>query len=207
MTHLTFEQISDLAERAPGAEDREPHLAECGECRDTLRRVRSLVAAAHALPREVAPDAGLWPELRARVRRTPRRPARAWAARFAWVAAAAVVVFAAGITVFMPRGTGKAKGAKIAPPSAELRLVNSVEANYAPTVDDLRRTLDAQRATLAPSTVRVVERSLATIDSAIAEARAALAADPSSEALVRILSAHYARKVELLQRATELSSS
>ena len=74
-------------------------------------------------------------------------------------------------------------------------------------MDELPRTLDSQRATLAPYTVRVVERSLATIDSAIAEARAALAADPANEALVRILSAHYERKVELLQRATELSSS
>jgi hypothetical protein len=209
MTHLTFEQISDLAERAPGAEDREPHLTECGECRETLRKVRALVGAAHALPREVAPDPRLWPDLRERVRRTPRRPARAWATRFAWVAAAAVVVFAAGITVFMPRGPGKAKGVQQPTPNTQLdaRLVSHVESNYAATVDDLRRTLDAQRATLAPNTVRVVERSLATIDSAIAEARAALAADPANEALVRILSAHYERKVELLQRATELSSS
>jgi hypothetical protein len=207
MTHLTFEQISDLAERAPGAEDREPHLTECGDCRETLRKVRALVAAAHALPRELAPDPQLWPGLRDRVRRTPRRPARSWATRFAWVAAAAVVILAAGITVFMPRGTGKAKAVKVSPPISQHQLVSHIEGNYSATVDELRRTLDAQRATLAPSTVRVVERSLATIDSAIAEARAALAADPANEALVRILSAHYERKVELLQRATELSSS
>jgi hypothetical protein len=60
---------------------------------------------------------------------------------------------------------------------------------------------------LSPATVRVVERSLATIDTAIAEARAALASDPANRSLVEILSANYERKVELLQRATELSSS
>ena len=209
MTHLTFEQLSDLAERAPGAEDREPHLAACGECRATLTRVRALVAAAHALPREIAPDPELWPELRERVRRTPRRPARSWTSRLVWLAAAAVVVLAAGITVLMPRGAATVKGAKLPTPGAELptRLVSQVESNYAATVDDLRRTLDAQRGKLSPRTVSVVERSLATIDSAIAEARTALAADPANEALVRILAAHYERKVELLQRATELPSS
>ena len=209
MSHLSFEQISDLAERAPGAEDREPHLAECGECRETLRRVRALVAAAHALPRDVAPDPSLWPELRERVRRTPRHPRRLWATRIAGLAAAAVIIFVAGVLVLTPRGTGKAKGARLPTPdaAAQTRLVSHVQGNYQATLDELRGTLDAQRATLSPSTVQVVERSLATIDSAIAEARAALAADPANEALLRILSAHYERKVELLQRATELSSS
>ena len=203
MTHLSFEQISDLAERAPGAEDREPHLTECGECRETLRKVRALVAAAHALPRGVAPDPEIWPQIEERVRRTPHRSARSWVARVAVLAAAAVVVF-----VFLPRGPVKAKGKVPRPPSQlPTQRVSHVDANYAITVDELRRTLDAQRATLAPSTVRVVERSLATIDSAIAEARTALAADPANEVLVRILSTHYERKVDLLQRATELSSS
>ena len=59
---------------------------------------------------------------------------------------------------------------------------------------------------MSPATVRTVERALTVIDSAIAEARAALAADPANAALIDILSAHYERKVDLLQRATELSS-
>jgi hypothetical protein len=82
-----------------------------------------------------------------------------------------------------------------------------VERNYVATVDELRRTLDAQRSALAPTTVRIVERSLATIDTAIAEARAALESDPANQALLEVLAASYERKVELLQRATKLSSS
>jgi CHASE3 domain sensor protein len=81
-----------------------------------------------------------------------------------------------------------------------------VDMNYVETVASLRETLDSQRGVLAPSTVRTVDRALAVIDSAIAEARAALASDPANSALVDILSAHYERKVELLQRAAELST-
>jgi hypothetical protein len=88
-----------------------------------------------------------------------------------------------------------------------LPVVRAVEDNYTATLVDLRRTLDDQRATLAPQTVRVVEHSLAVIDTAIAEARAALAADPGSTVLIQILAAQYARKVDLLQRATRLSPS
>jgi CHASE3 domain sensor protein len=78
--------------------------------------------------------------------------------------------------------------------------------NYVETVARLREALDGQRGALAPSTARTVDRALAVIDSAIAEARAALASDPANAALVDILSTHYERKVELLQRATELST-
>ena len=208
MTHMTFEQISDLAERAPGAEDREPHLAQCAECRETLRRVRALVAAAHALPRDIAPDPEVWTRLRERVRHAPKRPRRRWATRIAGFAAAAVIVFVAGVLVLTPRGQDARVKGKVPTPdaAAQTRLVANIDANYAPTVEQLRQALDERRATLAPSTVRVVERSLATIDSAIAEARTALAADPANQTLVQILSAHYERKVDLLQRATESSS-
>ena len=49
-----------------------------------------------------------------------------------------------------------------------------------------------------------MDRSLAVIDTAIAETRAAITDDPNNAALVEILSSHYERKVELLQRASEL---
>jgi hypothetical protein len=49
-----------------------------------------------------------------------------------------------------------------------------------------------------------LERTLRVIDEAIAEARAALAADPSNRTLLDVLSANYEQKVELLRRASEL---
>jgi hypothetical protein len=86
-------------------------------------------------------------------------------------------------------------------------VLYAVDKNYVATIRELRATLETQRPTLAPSTVRTVEHSLSVIDTAIAEARAALAADPANQYLVDILAAHYERQVDLLQRATELLSS
>ena len=207
MTHLTFEQISDLADSR--AESREPsaesHLAGCSECRETLRKMRGLIAAAHTLPRDIAPPPEVWSALRSRVTlgTSRRTKARRW---YIGTAAAAAIIL---IAILVPRGAGKAKGAKLPVASAIVvaPAVLTVERNYSPTLDELRHTLETQRSTLSPATVRVLEHSLATIDTAIAEARAALASDPANEVLVRILSANYARKVELLQRVTELSSS
>ena len=80
------------------------------------------------------------------------------------------------------------------------------EGQYTQTIDELRLAVDAQRAHLNPETVRTVDRSLAVVDSAIAEARAALLADPGNRTLVDLLSASYQRKLDLLRRTSELSS-
>ena len=212
MTHLTFEQISELAEsRVPHADSRE-HLASCAECRATLERVQRLIDAAHALPRDVVPPPEIWSALQAKVKTARPAPrARSW--NLGWLAAAAGIVFLVGAALLLPPSVGKSKGKGAvvqAPPTAVAvvsPVVLAVEDCYSPAIRDLRRTLDQQRGTLAPATLQVVERSLVTIDNAIAEARAALASDPANQALVQILSAQFEHKVELLQRATQLSSS
>jgi predicted anti-sigma-YlaC factor YlaD len=208
MTHLTFEQINDIADGRPTADRDSQHVAECAECRGTLLKVRELMSAAHALPRDIAPPPEVWTALQSRV---GRKPARARSiSRWAyggWIAAAAVLVLVAGMTLLPSGQNQKAKATKLAPPAPSPVLLLAVERSYAETVAQLRQTLETQRSTLSPATIRVLERSLATIDAAIAEARAALADDPANQALVDILSANYKHKVELLQRATELSSS
>lgn len=208
MTHLTFERISELAD-ARDVEQREPHLRDCADCRATLQRLRDLVTAAHALPRDIAPPTAVWEALRARLAHVPRARARGW--KPGWLAAAAAIVFMAGTAILLPRAAGKAKGAKGSRPppivSESSRVVASVDKNYVATLLQLRETLDSQRGTLSPNTVRVVEGSLALLDTAIAEAREALTSDPANQALVYLLAGHYERKVDLLQRATELSPS
>jgi hypothetical protein len=81
-----------------------------------------------------------------------------------------------------------------------------VEGDYARAASDLRAALDARRGTLRPETIAQVERSLAIIDAAIAEARAALLRDPANQLLAEMLAAGYGRKLDLLRRATELPS-
>ena len=68
------------------------------------------------------------------------------------------------------------------------------------------RELAARKHTLAPETIAAVERSLRTIDAALAEAREALARDPASETLARLLVAGHDQKVELLRHATRLAT-
>jgi hypothetical protein len=212
MNHLTFEQISDIAEsRTPRADGRE-HLEACAECRATLARVQRLLDAARALPREVAPPPEVWDALQARVRTTPRAQSprfRSW--NVGWFVAAATIVFIVGAALLLPPSVGKVKGkgAVVQAPVASQQspVVRAVAQNYEPTLADLRRTLDQQRASLSPATLQVIERAVATCDTAIAEARAALASDPANQSLLQILAAQFEHKVELLQRATQLSST
>jgi hypothetical protein len=208
MTHLTFEQISELAE-SPELTAQSAHVRECHECSETLRRVRTLIASARALPREIAPPPEVWPSLRSRIGPLAPRRRSAWRVG-GWLAAAAAIVMLVGTAILLPETAGKAKGVKLArqPVAAPASpVVSSVDRSYAGTLAELRRTLDSQRPALSSTTIGVVERSLAVIDTAIAETRDALKSDPANQSLVEILSANYERKVDLLQRATELSSS
>jgi hypothetical protein len=82
-----------------------------------------------------------------------------------------------------------------------------VEAGYDDTARQLQATLALQRHRLSPKTISTVEHSLAVIDTAIAEARHALLEDPANRALMDIYTANYEHKLELLRRATELTSS
>ena len=93
------------------------------------------------------------------------------------------------------------------PPAALPASFAATEAAYLDDLAELHAAFVAQRHALAPATITVVERSLAAIDAAIAEARAALVADPANQALAELLSTTYRQKVELLRRAAESSQS
>ncbi len=210
--HLDIETLSAFADgelNAVLAHRVERHVAGCAECRGDLDGVRGLVASAAALARDVAPPPEVWENIRARKPSAESREPRWW--HNGWLAAAAAVVLVAGTATMMllARPSGVAKGAKLAKHQAATTpvVLAAVERNYAPTLDVLRETLDAQREQLAPSTVRTLEHSLAVIDSAIAEASAALVADPGSADLLNLLSSSYQRKVEFMKRATSLPSS
>jgi predicted anti-sigma-YlaC factor YlaD len=209
MTHLTFDEISELAENAEPAGEAAEHLARCDECRETWRRVRALVEAASALPHDVTPPGDAWIGVRDRVR-AEHAPSRRWSQPWLAVAAVLLVVLVGTLASTLrnrpANGTEAVSPLAARHPAPAVPAVQAVDRNYTLTIGELRATLATQRSQLAPSTLRTVERALTVIDSAIAEARAALAADPANAALVDILSAHYERKVDLLQRAAELSS-
>jgi len=211
--HTDAETLSAYADgelKAVALARAEKHLAECADCRATLARLRSVVATAGALPREVAPPPELWRGVRGRITGLESRVARRWWHN-GWLASAAAVVLVVGTAlVVMPfGGDSSAKAAKIAAMRAAAEtpvVVASVERHYQPTLLELREAFESQRSALKPSTVQALERSLAVIDTAIAEARAALAADPASPALAEILASYYRRKIEFLKRASTISS-
>lgn len=205
-SHPGIESLSAYAdgELDPAAVARvERHLSACVDCREQLRRVRDLVSAAGVLPRDITPPPEVWSSLQGRVARN-RVPSRWKALSGGWLAAAAVLLVA-GAMLLRPGRSEKMQLDRA--PVVVPVVLSSVDRNYAGTIADLRGTLEAQRSTLSPATIRVLEHSVAVIDTAIAEARAALASDPANTALVEILSAQYELKVDLLQRATKLSSS
>jgi anti-sigma-K factor RskA len=208
--HIDIETLSAYADgelKAPALTRVEQHLATCSPCAAALARLRAAVAAAGALPRGMEPPPEVWGAIRSRLadaRSAPNRPVRWW--HNGWLAAAAAVMLVVATALLVPRGAGRAKGAKVGVPQTPVVLA-SVEKNYAPTITELRETLNSQRAVLSPNTVKTLDRSLAVIDSAIAEASAALVADPASAALADMLAAYYERKVGFLKRATNLSSS
>jgi anti-sigma factor RsiW len=212
--HPPLERLSELLDGDLGpdvAADVERHLTECSPCRERLTRLRALLDRAAALPSTIEPPPQLWPGLRRRLTAPasfmtgPRHWVRRWGLRAA--AALLLVASSSALTVLALRSGsgGRAKAAQRATPVAAVPAsVTAVERSYAPVVDELTVTLRAQRARLAPSTVATLERTLRVIDEAIAEARAALAADPSNDALLDVLSANYEQKVQLLRRASEL---
>ena len=76
---------------------------------------------------------------------------------------------------------------------------------YDRAVADLLQSLDEGRKKLSPRTIEVMERSLGTIDRAIAEAGAALEQDPGNVFLSLHLARERQRKLGLLRQVHDLT--
>lgn len=133
-----------------------------------------------------------------------------------WLAAAALVLMAASsaaTALYLRRARGDLPSAVAEQPVAAPGALPvgplpasfvATEGAYLASVAEVEALLGAQRAALAPATIEAVERALATIDTAIAEARAALFADPANESIAGRLELSYRQKLDLLRRAAEL---
>lgn len=198
----------------------EAHLTACGECDATLAELRRVVTRAGALE-ERPPAADLWPAIAARIGLGPDRVAvrrGAWRRRFAFtvpqLAAASLTLVAAsaGLVWLALRGSpGSGPAAAAGPVSRPLVVqrvdwMPKVEGSADAAVAELRAALAEARRSgrLDSATVADVERNLAVIDSAIAEAKRALETDPGSAYLNHHLAETYRRKLGLLRQATRL---
>lgn len=232
-SHLSWETVNDYADARLDREARRAaaaHLEQCAECRDTLAELRCLLAAASDVPEAIVPPAPLWGEIRSTIVARQQPIAESvgsalsagapygWSNRWLAAAAFALVVVSSGATVLVMRSSttrdgeeGRVAATRAAQPASGTQSLPASfvrsEDEYLSSAASLQRAFDAQRNTLSPKTIAVVERSLATIDAAIAEARRALMADPANDELQRLLDSNYRKKVDLLRRAAELGAS
>lgn len=103
-------------------------------------------------------------------------------------------------TVSAPERRGEAAAERALPVAAPL----SARSSYDTEISQLRGVLLERSGQLDPRTVAILESSIATIDSAIAEARAALARDPASPFLAERLDKTLEKKLGLLRTAALL---
>jgi hypothetical protein len=213
--HLDDQTLSDLLDGAldaPAQSTAEGHLATCDACASRVRRMRTVVAQAASLPRAMPAPAGEWRRIRNRLHAGGGRSASSpwWTRRSALLAAGlALVIVSSGVTALLVRGPGDVVVRQAAAPASPAPLaprLAALEHEYATVTRDLERELAERKHALAPETIGAVERSLRTIETAIAEAREALARDPGSETLARLLVAGHDQKVELLRHATRLAT-
>jgi hypothetical protein len=100
-------------------------------------------------------------------------------------------------------GSAVVVSATSAPPAA----LSPEDLVYDKEINVLQRIVRRQKAGLDTSTVTVIEKNLGSLDSAIAQIRAALKKDPQSSLLDGQASRALEMKVELLRRAAMLRSS
>lgn len=193
------------------------HLAGCAACREVSRDLEQIHRGAASLP-TLTPSRDLWSGIEARIEapvvslETHRRtPLARWSTRQFAAAAAVLMAVTAGGTWFVAVRSAGAPTVPVATspaPRTELVSVASEQgmAAYEGEIGALRNIIDTRRADLDSATVAVLEKNLKLIDQAIAESKAALAADPASTFLADQVSRAYDTKLELLRAAAMLPS-
>jgi anti-sigma factor RsiW len=144
MQHLTMDELARLVdERASAAEA--AHLEGCARCRSELEGLREQTRALGGLP-DLAPPAGGWPALRARLRGEALLAERAvpgWR-RSLLLAAAALTLFLGGSLT----GALATRGPAGAPEGPAAPLAAGAPASVVEAVEELRAAEAAYLATL-----------------------------------------------------------
>jgi putative zinc finger protein len=195
----------------------EAHLDGCAACAATLDELRRVVARAQALD-DRPPAADLWSGIAEqigvssgshRVVSLDARRGRRLSFTIPQLAAAAAALLlfgSGGAYLALHRGGTGPSGTALG--VSTVAWIAKTGPNYDSAVAELQGALAEGRRTgrLDSATVRVLAQSLATIDSAIVQARRALAADPGSAYLNQHLADTMRRKLEFLRQATTLAA-
>ena len=222
MTEHDTTRISEYLDGGLTPEERaelEAHLAGCTTCARTLEELRAVVTAADRLP-QLPPERDLWPGIEDRL--TPREAPGADAGSVIPIhrrrvavtvpqliaAAVALVLFSASAVWLAVGGAGDpGPSGPVAGAAPEARVSTVAFTGADQAIAVLEEEYRSRRDALDPETIQVVEKNLAIIDQAIAEARAALADDPSSEYLSTHLAVAMRQKMDLLRRAATIAQT
>jgi anti-sigma factor RsiW len=176
------------------------HLRGCADCRELVTGLRSVVTAVSTLG-PLEPPRAAWPRIERAIRgRNLDRRAPRWR----WLAAAAALVLAtfAGLKLAgvwqQPASTSVATA-----PASDAAYVQAevmaAEQHYQNVISTLERAAGSEKGTLDPQIASTLEKSLAAVDQAISESRAALKARPDSEPAQQSLLENFKSKIALLQ--------
>lgn len=153
-----------------------------------------LDAELRALPRELAPDRDLWPEIAGRI--VSRR--RGWVP----MAAAASVLMSAVAALFAWQAYRTAWTANDAMAAASIA---QIEESYRFARHDFEADWNTRRQVLDPEVVAVIDRNLEIIRGAQRDIDQALRRSPADPALNALLQSTLAREIELYRKARDLT--
>ena len=195
-----IEEVLEQEGLAPFPESARAHLARCPHCQDYIADLETIVSAAHGLPAEVEPPAGLWIALRAQLEQegiikepttdAKEKPASWWdgfgsffrSRSLATVTVGALIAAAAIVELRQPR---------------ELPLPPEVVA----TVKQLNeQEIDVRNMHLAGTSPvdAALEQNLKEIDDFIADCERHLRGAPQDDLAREYLYSAYQQKAELL---------
>jgi anti-sigma factor RsiW len=218
------DQLSEYLDGSLTQAEREAldaHLVTCLECRSVMEELRRVVDRARGLD-DRPPTKDLWSGIATRIgssggaavvsidrARTPARTGRrlSFSLPQAIAAGIALVALSSGAVWLALRSPAEQVATTTHDADALVRNASwrkGVDSTFSGVVEDMHHTLESNRARLDSSTVRVLEKNLAIIDSAIAEARRALDEDPNNNYLNHHLADTMRRKADLLRRASAL---
>lgn len=182
----------------------ERHLDACAACRATVAELSDVADEARRLD-DIGPRRDLWPAI---ARSAPRPASRVSVSFVELIAASVLIALLSGATVWivMSRGgSGPVSTVQAEPPVEASASVAAAGETYDRAVADLLQALDEGRKSLSPRTIEVIERSLGTVDRAIAEASAALDQDPGNVFLSLHLARERQRKLALLRQVRNIA--
>lgn len=205
--HDALAHVSDYLDRTLDADTRadvDAHLQSCVACQALVTDLDRISTTASTLG-PITPPAHVWHNIAAQLRSAQRR-SDTW--QWLGLAAALLLVTAGVYMVAQPETESSltADSNASAPPTVETveDTLRRAEAEYERAIVMLEKVVQDGNQNVSPDTLATLQRNVTTIDSAIAESRAALTDNPASQPARTSLFDALRNKVNVLQSTVVL---